>query len=547
MTDIEIPLFKDREGKRTAQYRFFEMLPGMLSIGMIIIFLTLSILSPMAAAIYVLIIVLTMFVRSIGIIYRVTQGRIAIARTEKIDWEKWLSELETPEKFVDNYTKYSNSKNSKLHHHLLNLQRLSKIIDEYPKPSDIINMVIIPFYNEGYDIWEPTLKSLAKSDYDIKNHMIVVVAYEQRGGQAALDTVSEIKKNWRGVFKELIFVEHPADLPDEVIGKGGNITYAGKYMQKWVEEIGIDPENVIITTQDCDNQPHRKYFSYLTYKWITTPNRQRVAFQPICLFTNNIWDVPAPVRVVATGNSFWNMISSMRPHQLRNFAAHSQGMAALIGMDFWSTRTVVEDGHQYWRSYFYFDGDYSVVPLHIGFGQSAVSSTGYGKTLKAQYIQLRRWAYGASDVPYVAHNLLKKNRTVGFWAGWTRFVRLVEGHLMLAIVAPIVAFGSWGPLYLNRTASHQSILVHDLPLIVSQIQQIALIGLLVSIFISITMLPPRPRRYRKTKSIVMVAQWILMPVTAIVYSSFCAFSAQVHLMTGKYLNKFDVTDKVIKK
>ncbi|MCL1876707.1 hypothetical protein FWF74_01600 [Candidatus Saccharibacteria bacterium] len=547
MTDIEIPLLKDHDGKRTPQYRFFEILPGALSIGLIVLFVFLSAFAPIAAAIYVLSIVLVMFVRAVGIAYRVTQGRIAIARTEKIDWRTWLEELENPSEHAGRYKRYINDRDKTLRQHALNLQRLSEISGEFPKPSQIINMVIIPFYNEEYEIFEPTLQALQNSDYDIKNRLIVVVAYEQRGGQKALDTVAEIKKNWQNVFKELIFVEHPADLPDEVIGKGGNITYAGEYMKKWVKERGIDPENVIITTQDCDNSPHRKYFSFLTYTWIVTPNRQRVAFQPICLLTNNIWDVPAPVRVVATGNSFWNMISSMRPHQLRNFAAHSQSMAALIGMDFWSKRTVVEDGHQYWRSYFYFDGDYSVVPLRIGFGQSAVASTGYGKTLKAQYIQLRRWTYGASDVPYVAHNLLRKDCTVKKWAGWTRFVRLLEGHLMLAVVAPIVAFGGWVPLYLNPTAAHQNIIVNDLPIIISQIQNIAIIGLLVSVFVSITMLPPRPRRYRKTKFIIMIAQWALLPITAIVYSSCCAYSAQIHLMTGKYLDKFDVTDKVIKK
>ena len=547
MTDIEIPLLKDGKRKRTAQYRFFEILPGALSISLVAIFIALSIFIPIAAAVYVLLIVLIMFVRAVGIAYRVTQGRMAIARTEKVDWRLWLDELENPSGHAERYKRYISGRDKILRQHAFNLRRVSEIDGEFPKPSEIINMVIVPFYNEEYEIFEPTFKALSGSDYDIKNHMIVVVAYEQRGGQKALDTVAAIKKNWQGVFKELIFVEHPADLLDEVVGKGGNITYAGEYMKKWVQDNGIDPENVIITTQDCDNSPHRKYFSYLTYQWIITPNRQRVAFQPVCLFTNNIWDVPAPIRVVATGNSFWNMISSMRPHQLRNFAAHSQGMAALIGMNFWSKRTIVEDGHQYWRSYFYFDGDYSVVPLRIGFGQSAVSSTGYGKTLKAQYVQLRRWAYGASDVPYVAHNLLRKDCTVNRWAGWARFARLLEGHLMLAVVAPIVAFGGWVPLYLNPTAAHQNIVVNDLPIIISQIQSIAIIGLLISVFVSITMLPPRPRRYKKTRFIVMIAQWVLMPVTAIVYSSFCSYSAQMHLMTGKYLDKFDVTDKVIKK
>ena len=34
-----------------------------------------------------------------------------------------------------------------------------------------------------------------------------------------------------------------------------------------------------------------------------------------------------------------------------------------------------------------------------------------------------------------------------------------------------------------------------------------------------------------------------MPVTSIVYSASAAFNAQTHLLLGKYLDKFDVTEK----
>ena len=37
-----------------------------------------------------------------------------------------------------------------------------------------------------------------------------------------------------------------------------------------------------------------------------------------------------------------------------------------------------------------------------------------------------------------------------------------------------------------------------------------------------------------------------MPVTAIAYSSMAAYNAQTHLALGKYLEKFDVTDKAVK-
>ena len=65
MTNIEIPLFKSRNGKRTAKYRFFEILPGFVSIGAIVLLVVLSLFSPLAASVYVLFIVLLMSVNYI--------------------------------------------------------------------------------------------------------------------------------------------------------------------------------------------------------------------------------------------------------------------------------------------------------------------------------------------------------------------------------------------------------------------------------------------------------------------------------------------------
>lgn len=546
MTDIEIPLFENRGGKRTKQYRFFEMLPAIMSIGAVAMLIVLSLVSPLAASIYVLAIVLMMFVRSLGIAYRTLQGRVTLHKTERIDWYGWLSELENPKISYESYSRPNIIKTYGLNQHINNLGIMSRDSKNYPRPSQIYHGVIVALYNESYDVLGPTLESIYRSDYD-PEHLIVSIAYEARGGVKARKTVKSAMKNYKGKFGDLLAFEHPADLPNEVVGKGGNITFAGRQLSRYIANKGINSEHVIITTLDCDNRPDPKYFAYLTYEWIVTPNRQRVSFQPIAMFTNNIWDAPAPMRVIAASNSFWNVISTMRPHMLRNFASHSQGLAALEGMNFWSTRTIVEDGHQYWRSFFYFDGDYEVLPLRISIGQDAVLSDNYRKTLKAQFIQLRRWAYGASDVPYVARNLLRRDRRVRFLPGWARFVRLLESHVTQACIAPIVAVGAWVPLYINSEAARRTIIANDLPLVVASIQQIAILGLLITVFVSLTMLPERPKRYRKAKGIMMILQWVLMPVNAIVYSSASAYTAQAKLLLGKYMEKFDLTEKAVKK
>ncbi len=305
---------------------------------------------------------------------------------------------------------------------------------------------------------------------------------------------------------------------------------------------GIDYRKVIITTLDSDNRPHATYFDYVTYEYIVHENRKHLAYQPISLFLNNIWDAPAPMRVIATGNSFWNIISAMRPHTLRNFASHSQPMDALVEMDFWSKRSIVEDGHQYWRSYFYFGGNYSVLPIYVPIYQDAVLSSTYKRTLIAQFKQLRRWAYGASDVPYVATRILSKNRNVPFIPGFTRLLRLLDGHVTLASVAILIAVGGWVPLLINSQAAHD-IAAHQLPEVISGIQRVAMIGLVITVFLGFTMLPPRPARYKRRRTVGMILQWALMPFTAIIYSSMAAFDSQTRLLLGRYMDRFDVTDK----
>ena len=95
--------------------------------------------------------------------------------------------------------------------------------------------------------------------------------------------------------------------------------------------------------------------------------------------------------------------------------------------------------------------------------------------------------------------------------------------------------------------SSRAMVAHSLPAVVSVVQTIASVGLLITVLVSLRMLPKRPEKYKKGKGLFMVLQWILMPITSILYQSLAAFYAQIRLMTGHYMEKFDVTKKVVKK
>jgi len=536
MKSLEIPL-----GKRTKQYRFFEILPGLLSYGAIILLIVLSFLNTVLASAYLLLIVLTALVRAVGIAYHTIKGNKELKRACAVNWHARLMELGDAEASYKKL-KDKNYKEYEFSNHKENLLAIATNPKKYPKPDEIINAVIITAYTEPFDVIEPTIKALTKVTYDKKN-LLIFFAYEERGGEAIEATVKKLKSLYGDQFMDFVLSKHPKDLPNEVVGKGGNITYAGHRLKEYCDRNKIAYDKVIVTTLDCDNRPHPKYFDAVAYEYIVNENRNNMSYQPVSLFINNIWDVPAPMRILATGNSFWNIISSVRPHTLRNFASHSQPLKALVGMNFWSVRTIVEDGHQYWRSYFYFKGNYSVQPILVPIYQDAVLSGTLKKTLKDQFKQLRRWSYGASDIAYVAMNIFTKDRDVPLMPALGRFIRLLDGHVTLACISFLVAFGGWVPLVVNPRAS-MLIAAQQLPDAISKIQQVAMLGIIVTIVISFQIIPKRPARYKWTKLIFMFTQWILMPVTAILYSALAAYVAQTRLMFGKYLDKFDLTEKI---
>lgn len=533
--EFELPL-----GKRTRFYRFFERVPAIISYGAFILLIVLALVSPLAAAVYLLLIIITMLVRAVGIVYDTISGHRRLVRAQKVDWAARLAQLDTPAQSYELVKDQKSREYGSLQHSEY-LRLISADQGSFPKPSQLYNLVIIAAYNESYEVIEPTIQSVIDTHYDNKR-LIIALAYEERGGKDIEKTAKRLQAKFKDEFLEFQIIKHPRDLPNEIVGKGGNITFAGKEMQKWIDKEGIPHKDVIVTTLDSDNRPHFSYFDYVTYEYIVNEDRKHLAYQPIALFFNNIWDVPAPMRVVATGNTFWNIISSMRPHIMRNFASHSQPMDALVEMNWWSTRSIVEDGHQFWRSYFYFNGNYSVHPVYIPIYQDAVLDVTYRKTLKAQFIQLRRWMYGASDIPYIASHIFTRKRTVPFVPAFIWFIRALDGYVTAACVSIIVAFGGWIPLLLNNEA-YRNVVAHQLPDAISVIQQVALVGLLVTVFVAFRMLPPRPERYKRHRNIGMILQWILMPVVAIVYLSFAALNAQARLFFGKYLTKFDVTTK----
>ncbi len=524
--DIEIPFKEDRDWK----YRIFEIMPGAFSWTLLFTPLMLSLINVTVASIFILVYLLIFFARAVGVNLRALQGYRTMQKHRKLPWKLLNDELISGD--VD-------PNGIRPEWHFDNVQRIKNGTHHF-RPEEVIHAVFIATYNETKEVLEPTIQSVIDSDFDMKK-VILVLAYEERGGEKVEEQSEALMKEYSGVFLHAMAVKHPRDIPGELKGKGGNITYAARILEQYLKDEDIDPIKVMVTTLDADNRPDKNYLAALNYVYSLYPDPARVSIQPISMYTNNIWDAPAPMRVIATGNTFFNIVLSLRPHMLRNFSAHAQGMASLIETDYWSVRTIVEDGHQFWRSYFRFDGNYKVIPLYVPIYQDAVLADGYLRTFRAQFVQLRRWTWGASDIAYVINKGFFNKNKVPLHNLIPKTLRLIEGHVTWA-VAPLIALTAG---FIPALVHSDSYTATELPIIVSRIQTAALIGLSASLFICFKTLPPKPARYKRHRTLFMVLQWVYLPVTTIGFNSFAALNSQTRLIFGRYLDKFDVTEKAV--
>lgn len=535
MRDLEIPLVRDRD----KIYRLFEILPGFMAWTLLATPVILSLISPTLAAYFIIGFLLIWFMKALVLNVRIMQGYRLLKRNMSYDWLKFLQELDDPETAFSDYEQGISPD-----WHRKNLINIRLNNERFYK-KDLYHAVIIAISIENQEVIEPTIASILKSSYDLKKVMLFI-AYEERCQPLSQEVAEEMVKKYGHNFACMQAIKHPKDIPDEMIGKGANITNAGREIKKILDTKNISYQNVIVTTLDSDNRPHPQYFSAVSYAYMACPDPLHISFQPPTLYTNNIWDVPAPMRVIATGNSFWNIVLALRPHMLRNFSAHSQSMQALVDADFWSVRTIVEDGHQFWRTYFRYDGKHEAHSILIPVYIDAVLASTLRKTIRAQFLQIRRWAWGASDIAYILQKGWREKNNVPKLDLFFKTCRIIDSHLSWSTAALLLILGAFIPLYIASDA-RENLVANQLPIIARDIQTVAMAGLLISIYFSIRLLPPKPLRYKNRHRLYMVLQWIWLPVTTILFNTIAALNAQTRLMFGRYIGKFDITEKAIKK
>jgi len=408
----------------------------------------------------------------------------------------------------------------------------------------IYHLIIFPMYKENLVVIKGSFKALLNSDYP-KEKMIVVLAIEERAGQIAQKVASAISEEYGNKFFRFLVTEHPKDINGEIAGKGSNESWAGRQAKKDViDPLKISYENIIVSSFDADAQVYPRYFSCLTYHYLTSANPTRSSFQPIPLYFNNFWEAPFFSRIVSSSNVFWQMMQQQRPEKITTYSSHSMGFKTLVEMDFWQTNVVSEDAGVFWKAFLFYDGDYEIVPIHYPLSMDACVGRNTWQTVVNQYKQQRRWAWGSEGIPYLIFGFFK-NKKIAFNKKFRYSFLLIESFWAWGTNALLILFLGWLPLFLGGDAFNATVLSYNLPQIVRNLMTVALVGVLASIIVNTLLLRLSLSFRSKWENLLIVVQWIFLPFSLIIFGAIPAIEAQTRLMLGKYMG-FWVTEKTRK-
>jgi len=533
--------------------RIFEIIPGALTWFTLGGMFAFSFFVPVWVAVFIIAFDIYWLYRTVYIsAYSILAYR-KMKRHKLIDWMEACRKIKDPENFLEEIKektkKLKNGKKTKLKiQALAELEKEVRAVapnkEKFLGWEDVYHVVMLPTANELPEIIEPAIQSIADSSYPNEKFIILLATEERENEETRNHKIEYLKKKFGNTFFDFIATVHKV-APGEMKMKSSNATYAAKILRYYLEEKKIPLERVILSNFDCDTCVHPEYFAALTFRYITEPARLQFAYQPLPMYHNNIWDTNAFVRVIVTGSSFWHMVEAMRPEHMVTFSSHSEAFKTIVDVDYWPVNVISEDSLIFWKCYTFFNGKYRVKPIYLPVSLDAVLADTYWRTIKNQYKQKRRWAYGIENFPLLARAFLA-NKKIPFGKKCRHLFTMLEGHWSWATNSFIIALLGWLPVIIGGPEFNESVLAHNLPYLTRYLMNMALIGLVVSMFLSLMLLPPRPAKYSRKRYVYMFLQWVLVPITAPILGAMPAVDSQTRILLGKYFGEFWVTEKVRK-
>jgi len=352
-------------------YRILEMIPGLLVWATFLMAIILSFINPLFVIGFIIVFDALWLVR---ISYLLVYLLMAFSKFRKESQKDWLAMAEAQNGF-----------------------------------GDLLHLIFLPTYKEPEEVIDQSLEGLTKIEYPAKK-LFVVLCGEEKDKENFLEIAGKMEQKYQGAFFKFMVTLHPKDVPGEVAGKGSNTAYAGKEAKKIIDGLNLPYEKIVVSSFDVDTVVHPQYFACLAYHYLTVPNPTRTSYQPLALYNNNVWDSSFLTRITSMSTTFWLLTEQMRPERLFTFSSHSMSFKALVEVGFWQSDIVTEDSRICVQGIIEYDGDYRVTPMFIPLSMDTVMGQSLKQTLKNQYRQVRRWAYGVENFPFMAWNFWENSK-----------------------------------------------------------------------------------------------------------------------------------------
>ena len=405
-----------------------------------------------------------------------------------------------------------------------------------PHPTDVVHCALIPTYTERYEVLRATVAALAAQNYpDQQRICAIITRVTDTGGW---ENVARLREEFGHRFRGFIHIKDPL-LPGIVVGKSAAMAYGGPVLKQACEEMGLDPSRTLVTDLDSDFRLHPQYFAYITHEYCTAADRLTSIWQPVPVFLNNLWRVPAAVRVMATAATQWQMFLHRNPHRLVMFSSYTMSLRLLDEVGYWDSDVIPEDSRFFWKSFFQYGERLNVRPAFLPVFGDAPRSRGYASTHVSQYNQIKRWAWGASDIPYVTVRMLE-HPEIPIRLRTRRYLNLVFNHLTWTTLPMLLIFGGALPSMIDLDYS-LSTEASVLSLTTAVILTMTLFNTLLLIKVDSSMCP-KPADWPWWRRRYADMQLFMYPVVGLALSVIPALEAQTRLMFGAYL-EYTITEK----
>lgn len=419
---------------------------------------------------------------------------------------------------------------------------LEKLKSDFPdKWEGYYQLIMVPTFKEGMEVLGPTFDAIASSNYP-KNKILLLVGFESRDTEEKIENTRQYLKKIEKKIGKVFTTSHPYGLPREVPGQGSNRNWMIRETLPKLKELGADPEKIFMTTLDADFVIHPQFLAGALHKYLSTPEilRDKCSYTGVFLFYNNYWQTPAPMRLVAAGTSYWQLSEMVGSDKYINYSSMSMNLQSVLDVGLWIPDKVNDDSGFYWKSYYYFNGKYKVIPHFLPISGDAVLDISLFKTFQNQYLQLKRWAYGVEHIPFIFKSYFKV-KNLDFWDKTDKLLFVTWSYLKWGTLALFITFGGLLIGVINKDFS-QSVVAHNMSVVSSWILTAAFIGLFSTIYMHERTVPRRPPHWNFLQKIWSYIQWVLVPLVLVTIATLPAIDAQTRLMFGRYM-EFRVTNK----